>query len=456
MRILLLLVLTAGTLALGAGSGNHTSFDPSAVHELSDDTAGVSSDIRTTFRLPKGDVQAERIIMFLPRDWGIAVDENLPGGAVVGDLTANVTVGRENGPCDSSLEAKFQLMDAATNLQDNVPYDDQFEVGEVGLPSGVERYPDYLTRIFHEPVNNNVLQPMVRLYGQTEDAGVPISFNLLVFEPGAVIKEPSGRIIGTDPRQGYPMVPVWQDEGDSNANREPSPITDWCTPVEAELTVFGTSRDNETTAADESGFDVRTNPRGGYYSFVTLAVSQRDADNDSYENALDACPFAENEGDPREPGSGDSDGDGLDDACDPDDLSADEDADGDGYLNREDNCPRKANGQDGDNQADVDFDDIGDACDRNPEPSGETLALCLVSPVVVPPGGPPPQPRPQDLQPCNPNTDPRFDRSTPTPGGIPPSGGEPPQGGAGVWRLIALSAAGLLTAASGLLLLRRR
>jgi hypothetical protein len=84
------------------------------------------------------------------------------------------------------------------------------------------------------------------------------------------------------------------------------------------------------------------------------------------ENRLDPCPYTPNEGDPRIPGDGDADRDGLDNACDPSGWNIDED--GDSYVNRADNCPLVPNGlaPGQTNQADADGDDIGDVCDQDP------------------------------------------------------------------------------------------
>jgi hypothetical protein len=105
----------------------------------------------------------------------------------------------------------------------------------------------------------------------------------------------------------------------------------------------------------------------------------RDADGDGIENDLDTCPFDVNEGDPRVPGSGDDDNDGIDNVCDPEPDVANTDQDGDVYLNRGDNCPLVANHD----NADADGDDIGDACDPNPDtPNGnntEVLLECSLS-----------------------------------------------------------------------------
>ena len=138
-------------------------------------------------------------------------------------------------------------------------------------------------------------------------------------------------------------------------------------------------------------------------------MSQRDVDGDSYENALDTCPYEPNVGNPRIKGDGDLDEDGLDAACDPNDdplaegINSDEDADG--YLNRGDNCPLIANGEEGENQKDSDVneqgdprpDGIGDDCDPDPlVPNGDFQLVTVTSEVVIGEGGPPDGETPAD------------------------------------------------------------
>jgi hypothetical protein len=143
------------------------------------------------------------------------------------------------------------------------------------------------------------------------------------------------------------------------------------------------------------------NPLPGKYDFTTIAVGQRDADGDGFENSMDTCPTIKNMGDPRVPNIGDTDVDGLDAACDPNDdtetggTNSDEDLDG--YMNRNDNCPGIANGElDDSNQHDEDLDQIGDVCDTNKDVAdGDQPMLELVETVTIgdggtgEPGGPP-------------------------------------------------------------------
>jgi hypothetical protein len=103
-------------------------------------------------------------------------------------------------------------------------------------------------------------------------------------------------------------------------------------------------------------------------------------DGDDSPDFCDICPFdADNDADgdgvcgdidvcpfEMDPAQIDTDGDSLGDACDACPQDANNDIDGDGVCGEIDNCPIVANS----NQADVDDDNVGDACDLDNDNDG--------------------------------------------------------------------------------------
>ena len=394
-----------------------------------DNTPGGLSDTTVQFDVPAGDVNFGALISFIPPEWEITPGEEINIGAVVGELTALATLGIIGAQCDNQLVVEFTMLNASIDITDTLPFEDADDNGtqdafedkdESGLQDSIEKYPEFIPRIIGD------VEPIRRAAGIQIVAGADVLLQFLVFEPGtSLIQEiPGGEELG------YPTMVFLQDVADPERDPEPNPITDFCTPLISSNIAYAVSKDNpctdsidpdeldplcEATSApleipdeptsdpDDSGVVLFRNPEAGTYNFTVSGMSQRDADGDTYENALDTCPLEPNQGSPRIKGDGDLDEDGLDAACDPNDdplnegINSDEDADG--YLNRGDNCPLIANGEEGENQKDSDVneqgdprpDGMGDACDPNPlVPDGDFQLVTATSELIIGEGGPPP------------------------------------------------------------------
>jgi hypothetical protein len=210
------------------------------------------------------------------------------------------------------------------------------------------------------------VQPLARRFGNAVVGGKPVSLNFVVFSPGVTLPAQ----LGTLPAEyGYPAISVLQDNGDPLREPAPNAISDNCAPLASTTVNYGVSLDNPDTAGvNEGGITVQSNPAAaGTYSYHNRTISIWDADDDGWDNSIDTCPYNVNVGDPTVAASGDPDGDGLDDACDPTPTESTTDYDGDGYVNRLDFCPQVADGLATTNQADRDRDNIGDACDTSPD-----------------------------------------------------------------------------------------
>ena len=420
-------VLALVTLLGTTDSVRAQTFNPSLSVNLVDPQAGAHSDFEIDFDLPEGDLQFAGLVSFIPGEWGVTPGDEIPIGAIVGELASLATLGLINAQCDNGLQVQFTFLNSSIDITDTVPFLDSDENGtedfaedkdNSGLPDAFEKYPEFIIRTLVDE-NDQPLQPIRRSAGITIIAGTSVLLQFLIFEPGTFIDEQ----ISNDPDLGYPTVILLQNLGDPEEDPIPGPITDFCSPLTSSNTTFGVSSDNPCTDdvppdtldplcavtgsefeipeegitdPDESGIALFTNPGEGTYTFTLISAGQRDADGDSYENTLDTCPFDVNVGNPRIKGDGDNDFDGLDAACDPNDVfeegGTNSDEDLDGFTNRQDNCPLVPNGELEDNQRDTDDDAIGDACDPNPDNAdteGELIFVVLTEELIVGPGGEP-------------------------------------------------------------------
>jgi hypothetical protein len=393
-------LVLAALLAVFAVSDTHAKFDPTLEVTVADTTPETASDFTVDFGLPKGDVNFAGVVSYIPSNWGFIPGDKIQQGAIVGELRADATLGLINGACNTALPVEFTFRNASIDIEDTIPFPDDEEDDDTTaefaedndgneIEDGIDKYPEFLNRVFDDK------QPLRRSAGVTIVAGIPVLLQFLVFPPGTEINEN----IPADETLGYPSVTVLQNAGDPDAEPAPSPITDFCTPLQSKNTSFGVTPDEDRIGVTEPGQQLWVNPQAGDYTFSIVSAGLRDADGDGLENSLDTCPFDPNQGDPRVGFSGDLDGDGLDAACDPNDDSStggtNSDEDGDGYVNRQDNCPLIANGEeegeadpDNGNQRDGDLDQIGRACDPNPdEADGELIILTNEAPITIGGGG---------------------------------------------------------------------
>jgi hypothetical protein len=365
-------------------------FNPELNVALATPTPETPSDYTVKFNLPKGDVNFAGVIAFIPPEWGVVTGDKVPVGADVGKLTAQSTLGLINAACNQDVPVEFNMKNGSIDRSKTISFDDLDEnntrdFAEDGNGDGnddaIDLYPDFLDRIVDE-------QPIRRSAGITLVAGTPVLLQFLVFEPGILIRDD----IPNDPELGFPSVTFLQNIGDDSAVPAPGVITDFCTPLVT---------DNLTLGQTPDGVKLFVNPTDGTSTFTTLGRGQRDADGDGYENSLDTCALVPNVGNPRVNNDADLDSDGLDQACDPNDDAGsggtNSDEDGDGYLNRQDNCPLDANGEQEDNQADEDLDQVGDACDPDPQTeNGELLPAQLSFDIKIGAGGDSPGQRPSE------------------------------------------------------------
>jgi len=329
------------------------------------------------FDIPQGDYNYDLMISFTPAEFSRSTD--LPLGAYLASLDALSTLGLLNQLCQTPLQVSFKMLNATVDTSSTVVFEDSYtDLDGNTIPDGADKYPDFLNTLFPG------LTPTARMFGVTSAAGTAVTMNMVFFEPGTTLYG-----IAFDASLGRPSVQVLNNPA---AMLAPNPITDFCAPLSAKVTMFGTSKDNPDSAADESGKVASTNPTtAADYTFTNYVTAMEDADGDGLENYKDTCPYDVESG-------VDDDKDGIDNVCDPtpnENLNSN-DQDGDIYLNRGDLCPLVANGPaEKDvagvgNQTDTDGDDIGDACDRNPTtPDGTPIEVYVTSAVTISGGAAP-------------------------------------------------------------------
>lgn len=204
---------------------------------------GASDDILAKTFIPAPNPNFGSLVGFIPADFTVARDADIPDGAVVGTLSSVATLGLLNAPCFNTIVVDFVMVDGTVNTANTVaPAADNSldplsaDANGNGIFDGADRYPSYLLETFPNAT------PIARQVGMTEVSGTTIALNFLIFEPGANISDE----ITADPSLGYPSVTVLQNP---EAPPQQSVISDFCTPLTTELFTFGQTRDNPCTPA---------------------------------------------------------------------------------------------------------------------------------------------------------------------------------------------------------------
>jgi len=378
-------------------------------------------------------------------------DADIPTGALVGSVNSVAVLGILNNSCANQIPVAFTFQKATTDITNTVDML-QFGIGnELAVMAGdnppfdgvqavkpapvVTQYPAFLNAIFDPdwvdygadkiPGNgddNNgpapAIKPRFRAAAATYIgfAQLWVILQSVVFEPGTKLPQ----LPALDASYGYPAVTVLQTASAAGSATPPiaGAITDFCTPLKVNTALPGVTADNPDTPANEGGVPLRTlsvdgkadsPPAAAGTPIINIGyyISQRDADGDGIENAMDPCPLnADTVWNPRDqtqPIEGDGPdttpagpvSDGIPDTCDPTPEATGvqpSDHDDDGFPNRGDNCPLIANKTQDDKDKNADGeevgDGIGDACDQNPgTPDGAEITCVKISAVEV--GGAP-------------------------------------------------------------------
>ena len=412
-----------------------SSFTATSGIELSDNTANTGNpDYTTGLFVPVGDSNfagsGAAFIQFIPVGWCVATHDNdcsstsgtgaagdpipsgppVPTGARVGTNTAQTKLALQtvsesfNETCDGSFAVIFELFEAepddrngtiSTTGTSNIFAPLAADADSDGILNNADLWPTYNSTLF-DPDGAGAAPtvfPRARYSGHTVVSTTDVILQFLVFDPGALTAFPGQPWQSFTAKLGYPVVTVLQDPGTSNNGS----IADFCSELDSDLTILGTTIDNPATASTaEAGFELHLNGSAtsglggtGTHLFTVNVQSGREDDTDTYENALDTCPSTNNtDGDPRT--NNGLDDDGLDAACDPDSTAEtghNVDQDGDGWANRLDNCPLVANANNDDEDVAVgtavsdggpNNDSIGDACDGSPNvPNGHFHELII-------------------------------------------------------------------------------
>jgi hypothetical protein len=403
-----LTVTVAWTAAGGPDATSVYVIDPE------DFSPGANPDFGFTWDMPSGDYNFSTYASFVSDGFSIAADADIKDGTVVGGNRTATTLGTFTNPCNNTLNPSFILYDSTTdtsNTVDALPEGTPDRFSNLKTDGGdafpnqadanspaVLKYPSFLNTLLDPDLEypgglngpEPPISPHARYTGLTKISNDWIFFTILVFEKtdlAPFVNDPNNAThpfarYGRNPdAAGWVHILILQDPSQIVAS--PSSISDFCTPMVADIMLLGQVDTDGDTVADTNR---QTSPAAntgidgeGTHPLLLYALSLRDTDGDGFENSIDTCPFAANIDDPRSTDGDDNDM--IDPVCDPDPDFPENagDFDDDDFLNSQDNCPLVANGvPPGDGQAqgeksttyvltapDAGFkdDSIGDACD---------------------------------------------------------------------------------------------
>lgn len=398
---LLAAVLTAGFLLTASGASADSVYSPVLSYRLCNampadffdaQVAGVpacaenlaasaTANHYSSTSLTTADLNTATSVTFVSNSVSIAGGGSIGIGAKVGGVRRTLTVGMLNSSCDSVVTMDTVLYNVAlpnnagnprssTNIAFPRPDGsanrfDGWNVGSEPAPAGgtapvdagaghagsaslsIQNYPAYLLDAFDPDfvpgVGDGGLAPVIphAVYGGlTKDAaGAWLPLYVVQFD-NSPLPPLGGPFAVMSPtalaNMGQASVQVVNDPTAPFADG--SGLTTICTPSSTSTVLLGKDTTNTYTRA--------TSPASATTGFFTqYNASQRDTDQDGYDNSIDTCPVNVNAGNPRVFGDGDVDGDGIDNACDANvPTFSGDDVDSDGFRNRQDNCPQKRNG----------------------------------------------------------------------------------------------------------------
>ena len=317
-----------------------------------------------------------------PTDTVAAPTDAIPIGTATGSDSMVMTLGLLNSACAINIPLTFAgvsqppsvgtttaLLDASTDNSagNTIAPGAGFsalinDTNGNGVMDGAEKWNDLLAAL-------GLPAPRERQVATTNLFGTTIWVDRPTYNPGDLsgLEESLGFATGQLPlAEGFFTLTIIQNFSLPILSPTPSLITDHC-GFTTSTTQCGRAPITTPGVCPAAGTPHRTNPATpGTFLFFLRSVSERDADiptADGIVNSNDTCPFDINV-------PADSDGDGIDNACDAAFTPFNPDVDGDLVPNRGDNCP-----QDPNPQTDLQelifwpptggprFDAIGDACD---------------------------------------------------------------------------------------------